>query len=203
MKSYNAFVCPNCRRAAAVTVGGQIGWDGTTEDGDWVGFARTWTLLQCQLCQDPTLMLTEDYEGGPEDEVDMIVYPPPRRANLAIPGPLRVEWEEAQRCLEAHAYAACVVMVGRTLEGTCQDQGVKKKSLAANLRELRRLGLLDDTLMTWADALRVTRNKGAHFTGTPVSREDAVDSLDFAEALLDHIYVFKKRFEQFQKRIGK
>lgn len=32
------------------------------------------------------------------------------------------------------------------------------------------------------------------------SRQDAEDALAFAEAVLDHIYVLRKRFEEFQSR---
>lgn len=48
-------------------------------------------------------------------------------------------------------------------------------------------GLIDQTLAEWADVLWRVGNKGAHYTGEPVSREDAEDALSFAEALLDHL----------------
>lgn len=46
-------------------------------------------------------------------------------------------------------------------------------------------------------------NQGAHYTGESVSRDDAEDSLAFTEALLDHVYVLRKRFEEFQKRLDR
>jgi len=94
-------------------------------------------------------------------------------------------------------------MVRRTLEGTCKDQGVKAKTLAKGLQELRAKGLVDGMLAEWADALRVLGNQSAHFTDKEISREDAEDSLAFAEALLDHLYVLRKRFADFQQRIGR
>ena len=98
---------------------------------------------------------------------------------------------------------AALVMVRRTLEGTCQLQGVKKKTaLAKGLEELRQRSLIDGTLAEWADALRIAGNKGAHFSEEAVSREDAEDALGFAEALLDHIYVQRRRFEEFKKRVS-
>ena len=95
-------------------------------------------------------------------------------------------------------------MVRRTLEGACQLQGVKPKtSLAKGLDELKERGLIDGTLAEWADALRIAGNRGAHFSDEMVSREDAEDALGFAEAFLDHIYVQRKRFEEFKKRISR
>jgi len=61
-------------------------------------------------------------------------------------------------------------------------------------------GLIDATIAEWADALRVLGNEGAHYTGKQVPRADAEDALAFAEALLDHIYVLRKRFEEFANR---
>jgi hypothetical protein len=61
---------------------------------------------------------------------------------------------------------------------------------------------VDGVLAEWADALRVLGNQSAHFTGKEISRQDAEDSLAFAEALLDHLYVLHKRFAEFQKRIN-
>ena len=63
-------------------------------------------------------------------------------------------------------------------------------------------GLIDSTIAEWADALRILGNEGAHYTGNPVPRDDAEDALAFAEALLDHVYVLRKRFEDFAKRRG-
>ena len=61
-------------------------------------------------------------------------------------------------------------------------------------------GLVDATLAQWVDALRVLGNEGAHYTGKQVPRDDAEDALAFAEALLDHIYVLRKRFDKFAAR---
>jgi hypothetical protein len=122
--------------------------------------------------------------------------PQPERAHRAEPRVGR-----SADCFQAKAYAACVVMVRRTLEGTCADQKIKEKSLALSLKKLAADGYMDDTLAKWADALRIIGNKGAHYTGKPVAREDAEDALAFAEALLDHIYVLRHRFAQFLARI--
>jgi hypothetical protein len=149
----------------------------------------------------PSLEVREDYGAGFDDDEAMIVYPAPHRISTLVPAGLRREWEEARTCLDSKAYAACVVMVRRTLEGACKEEGVKKRTLAQSLRELHAQGLIDGTLAEWADTLRVAGNQGAHYTGRPVAREDAEDALAFAEALLDHLYVLRKRFEEFKQRL--
>jgi hypothetical protein len=147
------------------------------------------------------VQLRENYGQGFEEDHPTVVYSAPPKISSRVPLSLRREWEEARTCFDAKAYTACGVMVRRTLEGTCKDQGVKAKTLARGLRELKDQELIDGVLAEWADALRVLGNQSAHFTGKEISREDAEDSLAFAEALLDHIYVFRKRFAEFQKRI--
>ena len=162
-----------------------------------------WRLVQCTACWHPSLIAREDYGGGFQGDEPMVVYPASQRISPSVPQSLRREWEEARVCLDAKAYTACGVMVRRTLEGTCKDQGVKAKTLAKGLQELRAKGLVDGMLAEWADALRVLGNQSAHFTDKEISREDAEDSLAFAEALLDHLYVLRKRFADFQQRIGR
>jgi hypothetical protein len=91
-------------------------------------------------------------------------------------------------------------MVRRTLEGVCAENQVSKRPLNRALQEMESRGLLDGRLLTWADGLRVLGNEGAHYTGSPVSREDASDALALAEAVLDYLYVLTAQFEEFQGR---
>lgn len=195
-----SFICPHCHEPASASVRGEAVWDGYENDQP-VNPPVEWRLVQCTNCWRPTVQLRENYGQGFEEDHPTVVYSAPPKISSRVPLSLRREWEEARTCFDAKAYTACGVMVRRTLEGTCKDQGVKAKTLARGLRELKDQELIDGVLAEWADALRVLGNQSAHFTGKEISREDAEDSLAFAEALLDHIYVFRKRFAEFQKRI--
>jgi hypothetical protein len=196
------FICPHCQKPVVAVISGIALWDGCDQEGDTVNPPVEYALLQCQRCQEVSVQMREDYGGGFEADEPVFVYPAPRKLSYSIPEPLRLEWEEARACFEAKAFTACIVIVRRTLEGTCQQQGVKKRTLADSLKELRNQGLIDGILGEWADALRVVGNEGAHFTGRALEREDAEDALAFAEALLDHLYVLRKRFAEFQGRLS-
>ncbi len=196
-------VCPHCEQAAAARVKGVASWSGANHDGEHVNPPMEWTLVQCRHCLMPSLELREDYGGGFEQDEPVFVYPEPRRLNPGIPPALRREWEEAKVCFDAKAYAACAVMTRRTLEGTCKELGVKEKNLSRALKKLKEKGLIDGVLAEWAKALRLAGNRGAHFSGEVVSREDAENALAFTEALLDHVYVLRKRFEDFMNRLDK
>jgi hypothetical protein len=94
-------------------------------------------------------------------------------------------------------------MVRRVLEGTCQENNVTERVLARGLQKLQENRLIDGTIADWANALRILGNDGAHYTGRHVRRDDAEDALAFAEALLEHIYVLRKRFDLFAERRAK
>lgn len=198
------FVCPRCGQPATGSIQGlAYTQDFAAEDFDSSSFATAteYALIQCGRCEQPLLM-SREYSGDDlfGDEEGAFVYPGARELNPRIPAELREAWQEARTCLEAKAYMAAAVMVRRTLEGTVADQGHKKKILAQNLREMQAQGRIDGTLAEWADLLRVVGNQGAHFTGAKVSREHAEDALSFAEALLDHLYVLRQRFDDFKRR---
>lgn len=195
------FICPHCDQASNAVVRGQAVWNGWGQGGEPEGPPVEWTLVQCQRCAQPTLQVREDYGSGfADDEHPAIAFPAPHHLAGGVPQGIRLEWEEARTCFDAKAYSACVVMVRRTLEGTCAEQGVKARTLEKSLEKMADEGLIDQTLSEWADVLRRVGNKGAHYTGKAIAREDAEDALSFAEALLEHIYVLRRRFERFRSR---
>ncbi|MFE9108339.1 DUF4145 domain-containing protein [Streptomyces collinus] len=189
--------CPNCERAVLAREAGalELHYD---PDSPW---AWRYALVRCQECFGPLLLAQDDPFDHPER-----VWPNPdgRELSSNIPESLRREHSEARACLKAKAYTAVAVMVRRTLEGVCSDQGVtKRQPLVASLRELHQQGKIEGRLLEWAEALRALGNQGAHFTGVQVSREDATDALALAEALLDYMYVFTDQYEQFKARRSK
>jgi hypothetical protein len=194
------FVCPHCERPTTGEIRGLAIWDGS--NGEYAEYAppTEWAFVQCNTCKHPIIHWREDYGEGFESDEAVVLYPAGRQLSLAVPTDLRAAWQEAQACFQAKAYTATAVMVRRTLEGTCKEQGVDERTLALALRKLQAEGTIDGMLAEWANVLRAVGNEGAHFTGKDLSREEAADALSFAEALLDHIYVLKRRFDEFSAR---
>jgi hypothetical protein len=77
---------------------------------------------------------------------------------------------------------------------------VKTENLAAALKEMRDRGLIDGSLFEWADGLRLAGNRAAHNVESDVSWEDAQDLLQFTEAILEYVVVYRERFERFKIR---
>ncbi|MEU7851342.1 DUF4145 domain-containing protein [Micromonospora parva] len=197
--SQRVMVCPHCDCPAIQEVKGQVTVPkDDPEDHDSPDFE--YTLLRCTDCREASLQVRELWLFGSLNEVTKFAYPARRQLSLDVPKELRREFEEARTCFDAKAYTATVVMVRRTLEGIGVDNNITERPLARQIEKMKTEGLIDQSIAEWADSLRALGNQGAHYTGRQVSREDANDAVDFAEALLDHIYVYKKRFAAFKER---
>lgn len=162
-------------------------------------------LLECQECHNASLHLSEfvpdPSTNSYRSSITRRLWPnPPRELSDAVPLDLRREYGQARICFEARAYTAAAVMVRRTLEGVCIENGIDDKPLVRGLQKMRSDGLIDEKLFEWAQALRVLGNEGAHYSKKQVSQEDAQDALELAEALLDYLYVLTAKFRQFQQR---
>jgi Domain of unknown function (DUF4145) len=190
-------ICPFCQRTVIAIELAKTEWIGEDQEPP----LEIYSFLECASCHKPLLLREFEWgHGDPPEEPERLWPPPPRTISSAIPDSLRQEVAEARTCFDAKAYTATVVMVRRTLEAVCADHKVTKKPLQNALKEMAVQGLLDSRLLTWADELRVLGNQGAHYTGSPVNREDAKDALALAEAVLDYLYVLAKQFYDFKRR---
>jgi Domain of unknown function (DUF4145) len=195
--AHEAFVlCYYCDRAVNATEVGSV-----EERNPEHGPPYLITLTCCDQCGQALVFSQEEY-GVDLGWSDMTrVWPGAvRPLSSAVPQPLRAEHGEARRCLDAKAYTAAVVMVRRTIEGVRAEHGVRERTLSRSLEKMREKDLLDQRLLDWAQALKVLGNEGAHYTGAQVSREDALDALALAEALLDYLYVLTAKFREFSER---
>ncbi|MFK0288789.1 DUF4145 domain-containing protein [Streptomyces sp. NPDC090499] len=174
-------------------------------EGDDEFSPTLYTLVSCDKCRAPQLLVqTAQMEAGNvwgwTDPIREWPSDSSGPLSPSIPMAIAREMREARACFGAKLYTATAVMVRRTLEGMCVDQGTRKKALFDALGELRDADKIEGRLFDWAQALRVLGNQGAHFSKDAVSREDARDALDLAEALLDYIYVFTAKYAEFQLR---
>ncbi|MER6229498.1 DUF4145 domain-containing protein [Streptomyces sp. NPDC001616] len=193
--------CPHCERPALAQVVGEAA--GRDEDGSPPYLLE---LARCSKCSRPFLAVEEDYGDGWDGEPGVLWPEQQRPLSLHVPEDLRRVHAEGRRCFSAKAYTATAVMVRRTLEAVCVDQGMvndasgRPKPLFKMLEEMRDQGKIDGRLFEWAHELRSLGNQGAHYTTVSVTREDAADGLALAEALLDYLYVLHAQFNTFKQR---
>jgi hypothetical protein len=158
-----------------------------------------YSFLKCHTCASPFLTLQNNYGHGWDDP--FLLYPAqPSRINPSFPEAIQSAYGEAVACFRGKAFTAAAIMCRKTLEGVCAEHGVNGRSLTVTLKGLRDKGVIEGRLYEWADALRITGNEAAHDVTVNVSQEDAQDIMEFTNALLEYVFSFRDRFEEFRKR---
>ena len=152
-------------------------------------------LIECPVCKNS--LFAGSYEH--EDTLSRL-WPAPDKYYYALPEIVRLSIEEARRSFKGRAYIACAVMCGRVLEAVCHEFKTKNKMLAGGLKELLEKGVIDKRIYEWGEALRKHRNIGAHASTDKISKQDAADLLNFADAICDYVFVLAGKFEAFMKR---
>jgi hypothetical protein len=164
------------------------------------------SLLACPICGNG--LIAGECEIGYDNDAVVWDAPtrlwpcPDKRVPWYVPRIVGASLEEANRCFKAGAHSACAVMCGRSLEGICKHYETKSNNLIGGLKELLEKGVIDKRLLEWSEALRHSRNLGAHITDQVVSKEDARDLLDFANAIVEYVFVLTRQFEKFIARRG-
>jgi hypothetical protein len=129
------------------------------------------------------------------------LYPrPDNRVNPNLPLPLQAAYKEALACFKSKAFTATAIMCRKTLEGICVEHGAAGRTLVLSLKELKDKGIIENRLYEWADALRISGNEAAHDVNVTISAEDARDILEFTNALLEYVFTFRDKFEEFKNR---
>jgi hypothetical protein len=190
-----AFDCPHCSKAVLLEVLAR--WY-NVPDGDDEWDPHQWTAAMCTSCRSPFVLYQErEYNDWGTHTQE---YPAAdRQLPQSVPQAIRTDFAEAQRCMRARSYTGGAIMARRVVENIRKEQGYRKGKLFTALKSMKDDGVIDDRLYEWADTAREVGNEGAHDT-TPVSREDAQEVLLFVEALVDYLYVFRKRYAQFTVR---
>ncbi len=169
---------------------------------DEVEMLGRYTFAKCPRCARPFLMLQVD-EGSGFSEPSQIYPAKEKTVSPTIPKTIRSAYEEAQACFGTKAFTAAAIMCRKTLEGICEEHKVTGRNLASALKDMKDQGIIENRLFEWADALRISGNEAAHSVSVTVSAQDARDILEFTNALLEYVFTFQDKFEQFKKRRGK
>lgn len=170
-----------------------------SEEGVW-----RYTFGKCPVCSAPFLMIQGNYGGDDDWEAPDQLYPDINMAlGAAVPSDLRKVFDEARKCLRAGAYTASNMMCRKAMEGLVWVKEVKRPNLLQGLAKLRDDRVIDDRLYRWANLLRIVGNDAAHDIQVSATKQDAVDALAFTAALLEYVFTFEQRFEQFQARRAK
>lgn len=194
--------CVNCRSYVDATVQG-----GFERLSDGNGPSSRFSLLSCSRCSSPILVRQTNIgnmaEGDKWDTPQLVFPTTDLRVNPNAPHDIRLAFDEACSCYRAGAFTASAIMCRKTLEGICAAHGVVEGSLARSLRKMHEQNLIDDRLFEWSDLMRTAGNEAAHGVGLSIPPADAKDILEFTNAIMDYLFSFRDRFEEFKKRRNK
>lgn len=157
-------------------------------------------LLECPICKNPLLGGMSYFDSQEESNLQRLWPKPETYVDWRIPEISRLSLIESKICFKAKAYSATAVMCGRALEGICKHHKTSAKTLAGGLKELKEKSIIDERLFLWSEELRKHRNIGAHAGTEKVSKEDALDLIDFVSAICDYVFVLNVRFDSFMSR---
>lgn len=163
------------------------------------------TLAKCPACNAPLLAGQDNLFGDGWDKPVRVFPARDREFGRAVPKDIARAFTEARTCSRAKAYTATVIMCRKTLECICAVHGVKSSGtpLAVQLRKLKENGTIESRLFEWAEALKTMGNEAAHVVDVVISPEDARDTLEFTEALVEYVFTYRDKFEEFKKRRAK
>jgi len=165
------------------------------------------------------LGIVEHFDGSGHYKY-IIHYPvgePDDRAAGEIPDAIRLDFQEALRCLFVKAYNATGEMCRRALETTCLDLGAPKKDVLEDMIDwLEEKRIITPSLKDVAHKVRLGGNRCAHPTppnaGTvsppqqanavattieTIGKEHAEAIVDFTRHFFQYVYVTPKQLDKY------
>jgi len=186
----------HCERCEALVDAKMLkGYEGYAEEP---GLPYKYSFLRCPKCDSPFLVVQEDFGEGWDSPYRL--YPPQEKISSSYPDQIKQAYLEAKACFKAKAYTASAIMCRKVLEGICAEHKIKKNNLAASLKEMKNRGIIESRLFEWADMLRISGNEAVHDLSVTVPKDDARDIMEFTNALLEYLFTFKDKYEQYKMR---
>jgi hypothetical protein len=190
--------CPHCSIA---NPGMRHLWtSGPLARSDNAHQARLWATYQCTSCAEVILTrchITPRVNGQWVHNLKIEnIYPRTKSAHEDIPEPARTFLQQAYDTL--HAPDAAAVMAGSAVDGMLKYHKLTEGSLYARIDQALESNLLTKGMADWAHSVRLGSNRPRHADSENphVSPEQARQSVAFAEALGEFLFVLTARVER-------
>lgn len=154
-----------------------------------------WAAYACTTCG--SLVTTKGEPGsGVANPLVVEIYPPAKTAHDDIPEPARRFLEQAFQSI--HAPDAAAMVAGSAVDAMLKLHGFEKGTLYARIDEAKVAGLLTESMADWAHEVRLGSNRPRHADKERphVSPEEAVQAVEFAEALGHFLFVLTARIQR-------
>lgn len=185
--------CPNC--AVANPVLDQVWRSGNRLPRATPGPTYRWALYRCTSCGELVIA-----RGSPNDNAEISfvtkIVPEPRAAHADLPLPARSFLQQAYDTL--HAPDAAAVMAGSAVDAMLKHLGYVDGTLYIRIDKAVQDHKLTKEMGDWAHEVRLGSNRPRHADRDKphVSAEEAEQSVDFAEALGNFLFVLSSRVQR-------
>ena len=152
-----------------------------------------WAAYKCKTCG--SVMSVSAKHLGDWFSIEH-AYPEPKQAHGDIPEPARTYLQQAYETL--HAPDAAAVMAGSAVDAMLKKHQLTEGSLYTRIDEALKLNILTQGMADWAHEVRLGSNRPRHAdSDNPhVSAKEAEQSVEFAEALGNFLFVLTARIER-------
>lgn len=182
--------CPHCAVANPLIV--QY-WAGMTSNA--IGHQECWALFACTRCGSGIAARgphpTHLENGWAED-----TYPTAPKAHSDIPDIARTFLQQAMDTL--HAPDAAAVMAGSAVDAMLKELGYSNGSVYNRIDEALKENKLTQGMADWAHEVRLGSNRPRHadVNRPHVTVDEAKQSVEFAEALANFLFVLTARIQR-------
>jgi len=169
---------------------------------------RFWATYLCTTCANLVLVKCQgsnrqnEGQGFPANHKIEKLFPEPKSAHDDIPEPARTFLQQAYETL--HAPDAAAVMAGSAVDAMLKYHKYTEGSLYSRIDQAVTDNLLTKGMADWAHAVRLGSNRPRHADKDKphVSPEEAKQSVEFAEALGNFLFVLTARIERGLRAAG-
>jgi hypothetical protein len=152
-----------------------------------------WGCYRCVTCG--SVLCASGVDLGNEFAI-RDVFPYPKFAHTDIPEPARSFLQQAYETI--HAPDAAAVMAGSAVDAMLKAHGYEKGSLYERIDQALQKNLLTQGMADWAHEVRLGSNRPRHADKDKpnVSAAEATQSVEFAEALGNFLFVLTARIKK-------
>lgn len=161
-----------------------------------------WAVYKCTTCAGltlarcaPSTRLSGSSSFTINHNVDQI-FPPSKSAHVDIPEPAKTFLQQAYDTL--HAPDAAAVMAGSAVDAMLKQRGLVDGSLYSRIDKALEDHILTQGMADWAHSVRLGSNRPRHADADRphVSADEATQSVEFAEALGNFLFVLTARIDR-------
>ncbi len=184
--------CPHCNIANPLLV---LIWAGTSVDHTNAN-QRFWSTYQCRTCGGVVLAVS------PINQSHEITHIWPVPQTVADEVPARARDFLSQAISSLHAPAGAVMLTASAVDAMLKDKGYKEGNLKTRIDSAAEDHIITDEMAAWAHDIRLDANDQRHADEGAFlpSAADAEKVIEFANALVQFLYVLPARVERGRKQ---